>query len=144
VAKKKVIKVLSQVVATRGDSSVSPASRSPYRLLDIFLNADFRNRHEGLSLLAKTRNIDVSRLEPGHFVVFVNSAKSTVWLYAANGVLSGRKLPKGETLDLRSIRYIVDAFRATGRFEYDEAMAKVVTRYTGHQWEPSMTPAVEG
>ena len=50
------------------------------RVLQVFLHADMRNGHEGLAIMAKEQGIDVSKLEPGQYVVFVNGANDKLKL----------------------------------------------------------------
>jgi hypothetical protein len=96
------------------------------RVLQIFLNADLRNGHEGLAELAKERGIDVTKLLPGQYVVFVNAGKDKLKLYAAANVLAYLKLTGGQKFDLRVIAFIPKAFNGSGKLDYDKALKDAV------------------
>jgi hypothetical protein len=95
------------------------------RLLQVFLNQDMRNGHEGLAAVAKSAGLDVKALEPGQFVVFVNSAMDRLKMYAAANVVAYQSLA-GRKVDMRVIREIPRVFQATGTLDYDQALEKVV------------------
>lgn len=97
------------------------------RALQIFLNADLRNGHEGLEILAKKEKIKISTLMPGEYVIFINSSKDKIKLYAAHNVIAYLKLPRGK-IDLRTISLIPQAFNASGRIDYDELLKEVIER----------------
>lgn len=98
------------------------------RLLQVFFNSDLRCSHDGLSQLAKEHDINVSALEPGEYVIFVNSAKNRLKLYASNNVLAYLKLDSGKGIDLRTIALIPKAFKASGKLDYDQALKEVLTK----------------
>ena len=100
---------------------------SKSRALQVFLNADFRCAHEGLALIAKSHKIDVSKLEIGEYLIFVNTAKDRLKLYAANNVVAYLKLKTGK-IDLRTIQLIPQAFNGSGRIDYDAALKEVIDR----------------
>jgi hypothetical protein len=85
-----------------------------------------RNGHDGLAELAKKENIDVKKLERGQFVVFINSSKDRVKVYAASNVIAYMKSSKGQKIDLRVIREIPRAFNGAG-ISYDEAVEKMLS-----------------
>lgn len=97
------------------------------RALQVFMNADLRCSHDGLSALAKAQNIDVSKLEPGEYVLFINSGKNLLKLYAANNVIAFLKLKTGK-IDLKTIRLIPQAFNASGKIDYDKTLREVIER----------------
>ena len=96
------------------------------RVLQVFLNADLRNGHEGLAELAKERGIDVTKLLPGQYVVFVNAGKDKLKLYAAANVLAYLKLTGGQKFDLRVIAHIPKAFNGSGKLDYDKSLKDAV------------------
>jgi hypothetical protein len=85
-----------------------------------------RNGHDGLAELAKKENIDVKKISRGEFVVFVNSAKDRVKVYAASNVIAYMKSSKGQKIDLRVIREIPRAFNGGG-ISYDETIEKMLS-----------------
>lgn len=90
------------------------------------MNADLRSGHDGLASLAKQFEIDVRKLLPGEYLVFINSAKNKIKVYAANNVVAYLKLSNGGRVDLNSIRYIPQAFTASGQIDYDEALKRSI------------------
>lgn len=95
------------------------------RVLQIFLNHDLRNGHDGLSGIAKEAGIDTRKLVPGQYVAFINAKKDKLKLYAANGVVAYLKLEAGRKIDERVIRELPRVFQG-GRIDYDKALKEVV------------------
>lgn len=98
------------------------------RLLQVFLNVDLRCAHDGLAKVAKDNKIKIEDLEPGEFVVFVNSHKNRLKLFTANGVLAYLKLKTGK-IDLRTIALIPQAFKGSGRIDYDKALKDMIDEH---------------
>jgi hypothetical protein len=113
---------------TQADSWVSRHRASGRRgsIVQVFQSVDMRYQHEGLEILAKQANIDVNKLEPGQYVVFINQAKTIVRLYAAHGVVAGIRLRDGQKVDMRTIHLIPEAFNGTNRLDYDKVLKKAV------------------
>ena len=97
-------------------------------ILRCFVNVNMSQGHDSLASLAKKYEIDVRKLEPGDYVVFVNGARDRVKVYASSNVIAYQKLPRGGRLDLRAIAEIPRIFKATGRMSYDEALKEFVTK----------------
>lgn len=97
------------------------------RALQIFLNADLRCSHEGLTIIAKKEKIDVDKLVPGEYVIFINTQKNKVKLYAANQIVAYLRLPRGH-IDLRVIQLIPKAFESKGRIDYDQSLKEMLQR----------------
>jgi hypothetical protein len=95
-------------------------------IIQCFLDADMRNGHEGLAELAKKENINVQTLQRGQFVVFINSAKDRVKIYAASNVIAYMRSVRGQKIDLRVIREIPRAFNGGG-ISYDETIEKMLS-----------------
>lgn len=98
------------------------------RILQVYLNADMRNGHDGLTKMAKKDKINVGSLDPGQIVVFVNGKKTKVKVYAANQVIAYLRLPAGQYVDLRTIQLIPKAFSAPGRLDYEAALREVLEK----------------
>lgn len=96
------------------------------RALRVFLNSDLRCGHEGLAATAKKEKINVSNIEPGEFVIFINAEKNKIKLYAANNVVAYLKLPDGGRVDMKTIAKIPMAFKATGRIDYDGILRETI------------------
>lgn len=100
------------------------------RVVRCFLNADMRNGHEGLRLVAAKEKIDVDKLAPGEFVVFVNAAKDRLKIYTHSRVLAYQH-QKGVRINLKTIAEIPRAFAATGRIDYDKALKTTLEKELG-------------
>lgn len=98
------------------------------KILRVFLGADLRCSHDGLNEIAKSNGIEVGTLTPGNFVIFINSKKNMLKLYAANNVIAFLKLKSG-TIDLRTIAKIPEAFKASGKIDYDSALKKIIEEH---------------
>lgn len=92
------------------------------QILQCFFDADLRNGHDGLAAIAKKKKIDVTKLEPGRYIVFVNSSKDKIKMYAASNVVAYYKCRAGEKLNLLAIREIPKSFTASGQIDYDSAL----------------------
>ncbi len=97
------------------------------KIIQVFLNADLRCSHLGLYELAKKSKIDVHKLEEGEFVLFVNSGKNRLKMYAPNNVIAYLSLPTGK-IDMRTIALIPKSFSASGKIEYNKALKTVLER----------------
>jgi hypothetical protein len=97
------------------------------KIVQVFLGADLRNSHDGLTALAKSKKIDVTKLEPGQFVLFINHSRDRLKLFAANNVIAYLKVPSGR-LNMATISLIPQAFHTTGKIEYDKVLREVLIR----------------
>jgi hypothetical protein len=100
------------------------------KLLELFLNVDLRCAHDGLAMVAKKRGIDVKKLEPGQYVMFINCEKNRLKLFAANNIIAYLKLPHGK-IDMRTLQLIPQAFHASGKIDYDSALKKILMKELG-------------
>lgn len=91
------------------------------RIVRVFLNADLRCGHDGLAALAKKESIDVKKLPPGEYVIFLNAAKDRVKVYAASNVVAYHRSESGR-LEMAAIARIPQAFTASGHLDYSKAL----------------------
>ena len=103
------------------------ASTRENRLIRIVFNADLRNSHDGLAAVAKKLRVNVSELEVGEFVVFVNSKQSALKLYAAGNTLAHFKMPKNRRMDMRVIAMIPRFFNGK-ELRYDDAISEMIRK----------------
>lgn len=99
------------------------------QVTQLFLGTDMRCGHEGLEKIAKKRGVNVSKIEAGTFIVFINAGKDRLKLYAANNVIAYYKTRKGERLELGTIPLILRAFNSTGRIDYDAALKETIEKH---------------
>lgn len=102
------------------------ATENTGKILQIFLNADMRNGHDGLEKLAKDNGINVKELQPGQYVIFVNAHRDRIKLFAAHNVIAYHKLETGRIYDPRVFALIPRAFNGTGRLDMDSALKSVI------------------
>jgi hypothetical protein len=98
------------------------------RILQCFLSADMRCGHDGLKDIAKKSKIDCDKLDDGTYVVFVNSEKNRMKLFAPNHVVAYYKCRPGERLALETIPLILKSFNASGRIDYDKALRETIEK----------------
>lgn len=91
------------------------------KILRVFLDTDMRNQHAGLHKVAKSKKVDLTNLDNGEHVVFVNGACDKVKVFSSRGVLSYvRKDTKGK-LDLNMIEMIPHSFNQLGGIDWEKA-----------------------
>lgn len=91
-----------------------------------FPNSDMRRGHAGLSEYATKAGKDVTKLQPGQFLLFVNRKKTQLKLYAAGNCVTHYK-PETGRVDLRIVSEIPRAFSG-GKFDYSKALRAVLER----------------
>lgn len=110
-------------ILSRPDRS-APQSQN-CRVAQVFLNVDFRNQHEGLAAVARKAGLDPAKLQPGQFVVFLNSKKDRIKLYGAHNVVAYHK---SETrIDMTVLPRIIQAFNRHGTIDYDSVLRQRLT-----------------
>lgn len=87
---------------------------------NVFLGADMRMMHFGLTELAKTKGVRLDRLDSGEMVCFVNAARNRLKVYTYNGVVGYIKFTgdSRRTIDLEAIDEMAKAFRTDGSVNY--------------------------
>lgn len=99
------------------------AKKTDNKPIRIFMDADLRGGHDGLTKAAKKEDIDVRSLGIGEFVLFVNRAKTGVKIFAPANIIVYLKMPRGERLNMRAIRYIPRVFNAAEmKVDYQQAL----------------------
>lgn len=98
------------------------------RIVQVFLNVDFRYGHDGLTVYALKNKVDVKQLNNGQYVVFVNTRRDKVKVYAANNIVAYMQLPRGRKVDMGVIRLIPKAFSNSGNLDYDGMLKDVIEK----------------
>lgn len=117
------------------------ATKSAGRVINFFTNVDFRLGHDGLAKLSKQNAVDVAKLNNGQYIVFVNSAKDRVKVFAANNVIAYLKLPHGRKVDSRVIQEIPSAFQGNGTLDYDKALKAAVEKALARRNRKKQAPS---
>lgn len=97
------------------------------KIIRVVFNTDLRNSHDGLTIIAKELKVNTNDLKPGQFVVFVNTAKTAIKIYAAGNTVVHFRPPGGKKLNLKTIAMIPSYFNG-GEFKYDKALKDVIER----------------
>lgn len=95
------------------------------KIVRVFLNVDMRNGHDGLASVARDYDISVDTLSAGEYLVFINSRRNKMKVYAVNNVVAYMKTDKS-VIDLNAVRYVPEAFTAEGELNYSKALARSV------------------
>lgn len=82
-----------------------------------------RSAHPGLRRMAEKSNIDLTKLNEGEAVIFINAKKTKMKAYSYNGVLSYVRFddPK-RPIDMSSLNEIPRAFDRRGTLHYNRAL----------------------
>lgn len=97
------------------------------KLLRVFINVDLRAGHEGLSILAKKHNIQTSKITPGNYVVFINTRRDKLKMYAADEVVAYLRLPAGRRISMYVIKELPHVFNGV-TINYDRALAIAIDK----------------
>lgn len=113
------------------DEVARAPKRAPQAILRFFPETHLGNSHAGLSKLAEEHKIQVTKLKPGEYVVFVNRAQTALKMYAPGNVVAHLKMPSGAgRIDPRVIR-LMPRFFSGGVIDYDSALETILKREFG-------------
>lgn len=94
------------------------------KLKQIFTDVDMRCSHDGLAIVAKKGQIDITKLNEGEYVAFFNAKKNHLKIAAAHHVIASKRAPQGRFYDMACITEVVRAFHNTGKVDYEAALKK--------------------
>lgn len=100
------------------------------RILRYFPDTHLGNGHDGLAKIAKKKGVDVTNLRVGEYVVFVNTTKTALKLYAPGNIVSYLKMPGTQRLNLGIIRSIPMFFNGT-EIDYKGALKSYILKQLG-------------
>ncbi len=113
-----------QINTTKGNVPARKANLPGGGIIQVFLNVDMRNMHDGLTKIAKKNGIEVGILSARQYVVFINAAKTKVKVYAANDTIAYSRSKSGK-LQMEAVAKIPECFGG-GAFNYDQALKLVL------------------
>ena len=99
--------------------------KSRQTLTHCFLNTDLRCQHDGLTLIAKKRRVDVMELPTGEHVIFINTNQNKMKMFSPGGVLSYLRLKTGK-IDLNTLAKIPQSFGEGIEVAYSRSLRKVL------------------
>lgn len=103
----------------------TPMSKGPQRIIRFFANTHLGNGHNGLGLIADEANIDVTNLQSGEYVVFMNTSRTAIKMFAPGNVVAHLKMPGNAKIDPRIIALVPRFFNGS-KINYDNAIAEVI------------------
>lgn len=96
------------------------------KIIRVFFDVDMRNGLDGLNRVATEHKLNLAELDQGEFVVFINSSKTILKLFATKDMYAHYRSPSGR-IDTRMIQYIPTVFNGT-RFKFDDALREALLK----------------
>lgn len=100
------------------------------KILRVIFNADLRCSHDGLRKIAKDLSLNVDTLRIGEFLVFINSRKSALKIFAAGQTIAHFKMPGERKMDMKIISMIPRFFNGQ-ELKYDAALREKILKEFG-------------
>ena len=98
------------------------------KIVRVFLDTNMSLQHQGLFLLAKSKNVNLNYLGKNEHVVFINKGLNKVKVYSNSRLVSYLRLDDGRKLDLNIISMIPSCFGSDLRIDWDKAEAMSLDR----------------
>ena len=111
--------------------AVEKPTKRPNRIIRYFPNVHMGNSHHGLSEIAKEHKVNISKLEPGEFVIFVNNDQTALKMFAPGNIIAHLRMPGTQKINPRVIAMIPRFFNGA-QIEYDKALREVIQKEFGH------------
>ena len=80
------------------------------KVIEIYHHVNIANGHDGLHQIAAEDDIDLGALQKGTFIVFLNSKKDRIKLFAHNDTYAYYRLKKGQIMTNQIIKDMVLSF----------------------------------
>lgn len=90
-------------------------------VVKVFLDTDMRLQHKGLREIASSKKINLSNLDIGEHVIFINTKLNRIKMWSRGNIISYLYKEKGR-IDLQYIGEIPKAFDAHGKVDFDKAV----------------------
>lgn len=100
-------------------------------LIRVVFNTNMQNGHAGLTKIASKVGVRIDQLGLGEFVVFINTRKTMLKLFAPGNTIAHFKTPDGHQLNMKVIALIPRFFNGK-ELRYDEALAEVIRKEIHH------------
>lgn len=126
---------VERVVSKARPSLVRPSLKAVIR------NVDHRARHDGLALtIKKHTGINIDTLEPGQFVLLMNTERTILSLYGPNRVLVQQKLRHPVSTEA-ALRELPRIFLQDKTLDYDQALRDFLWD-TFPKWRPAQPKVI--
>lgn len=103
--------------------------------VQMFFNVNMAKQHDGLKKLAENYDIDMSRLEPGQFVAFLNRKRTRLKMFTAGNIFLYLSLEEGQVTP-ELISQIPSMFKGENKVEFEpvfiEALESEIPKFN---WE---------
>lgn len=93
-----------------------------------FPDVSMANSHQGLGNIAKEANLNVRKLRPGEYLIFMNKKQTALKMLTAGNIIAYLKMPGSTKIDPRTIALIPKFFNGT-EINYSGALKKVLVRH---------------
>jgi hypothetical protein len=93
------------------------------KIVRVFLDTNLSLQHNGLFMLAAKNKVNLTKLDLGEHVVFVNKALNKVKVYSCGGIVSYMRRDDGQRIDLGLISHIPTCFDKQLRLDWEKAAA---------------------
>lgn len=98
------------------------------RIVRYFPEVHLGNGHEGLAAVAKKNGIEMNKLNPGEFLIFVNKTQTALKLYTGGNMIAHLKMPGSEKINPRVITMLPQFFNGS-HIDYNGALKEAVSRW---------------
>lgn len=92
------------------------------KIVRCFFDTHMGLAHDGLREVAKRQGLNLDKLERGEFVVFINTSKDRLKIFATKNTFAYWRAQKGMKLDLQVICEIPRVFNGSDIGDYDKAL----------------------
>lgn len=96
------------------------------KIVRCFFDTHMGLAHDGLREVAKRQHLDLDKLAEGEFVVFINTSKDRLKVFATRNTFAYWRATKGVKLDLNVIREIPSIFTGKVIGSYDNALEQAL------------------
>lgn len=100
---------------------------TPNKIIRYFPDIHLGNGHDGLAHIALKNKVDVRKLYPGEFVIFVNKTQTGLKLFSQGNMVCYLKMPGSQRINPRVISLIPRFFNGS-QINYSGALAEVINR----------------
>lgn len=97
------------------------------RVLRVVFDVNMQNGHDGLREVARKLNQNLDSLEVGEFVVFMNTKRTILKIFASGNTIAHFKHPLGHKIDLRLLSMIPRFFNGR-ELNYPKAIEEILKK----------------
>lgn len=91
------------------------------KVIHLFQDVDMRMQHNGLTIHAAKKKVDLNELKSGQHIVFLNSKMNRFKIFSPGGILTYQYQSKGR-FDIQAFSKVAQAFSEDGQLNFDKAL----------------------